>query len=374
MNHYISSGSIRKRRDGRWEGRYIDADGHRHSLYGRKKSEVQGQLISSLSTVQEGTIAFMPVTSMGDLCERWLENAALTVRPKTLLTYRYLINLHIKPALGSIPVAKLTVLQVQGLLSKKHANGLSPRSVAHVRAVLRTVLNQAVRWDLVSRNVAALAFPPKLVRKQIPYLTADEARMVLRAARETDLEAIIRLALSLGLRQGEILGLRWSDLDVEKRSLHVRNALHRVNGTYALAETKTQKSQRTLALPESILQSLEVWRKKQRENRSAARDLWAEEIPDLIFTTVMGRPLHGSTVHHQFTRLLDRCGLSHRSFHSLRHTAATLALGQGVDLKTVSTMLGHSQISLTADTYAATLPALVADAAARIDDLLREDD
>lgn len=373
MKHYSSSGSIRKRTDGRWEGRYIDLDGSRHSVYGRTKSEVQRQIINILHGVQKGNLGFAPIISTADFSDQWLKHVATTIRPKTLMTYTYIVNVHIKPFLGDIPLHNLTVVRVQELLNNVRADGLSPRSVAHIRAVLRTALNQAMRWDLVPRNVASLTTPPKLDQSQINPLDVVESRIVLAGVNNTHLEPIITIAMVLGLRQGEILGLRWSDIDFETRYLHVRNTLQRIDGKYLLAETKTVKSQRMLALPNMVVQSLKIQKQRQEEYRLIARNEWYEEIPNLVFTSCTGSPLHGSTVNHQFHKLLDRCNLPRRSFHSLRHTAATLALGQGVDLKTVSTMLGHSQISLTANTYATTLPSLLVEAANKLDQLLGEE-
>lgn len=373
MKHYSSGGSICKRSDGRWEARYMDLDGSRHSMYGRTKSEVQKRLISTLNSVQEGALTFSPITSVEDLCDRWLEYVACTVRTRTFVTYSYIVKIHIKPHIGNVPVRQLTVLHVQNLLNDLRSGGLSPRSVVHVRAVLRTALNQAIRLDLVSRNVAQLASPPRLDENHSLPLTVAESRAVLSCVRDTDLECIITLAISLGLRQGEILGLRWTDVDFDKGHLHVRNALCRTAGSYVLAQTKTAKSQRMLALPAGAVASLQRHKVRQRKYRTIAQNEWQEEIPDLVFTTFTGRPLHSSTIHHQFNKVLDLCNLPRRPFHALRHTAATLALGQGVDLKTVSTMLGHSQISLTANTYATTLPSLLVEAAIKINDLLRDD-
>ncbi|NNM97548.1 MAG: site-specific integrase, partial [Candidatus Dormibacteraeota bacterium] len=198
----------------------------------------------------------------------------------------------------------------------------------------------------------------------------EECSLILGCAPRFDLLAVVAIAVGMGLRQGEILGLRWQDIDLERRTLKVQRALQRVHGRSQLVDPKTSRSRRTLPMPSLVHSALLQQRSDQDAARELAGALWEEEVPGLIFTTALGRPRCGTAVTHTFHRLLAEAGVRQRTFHTLRHSAATLMLAGGVDLKTVSTMLGHSQIGLTADTYASVLPGLQREAAARMDAIL----
>lgn len=202
-----------------------------------------------------------------------------------------------------------------------------------------------------------------------PFLP-DECSRILHGAGAFGLEAVVALALGLGLRQGEVLGLRWRDIDLDGSTVRVQMALQLVRGLYTLVEPKTVRSRRTLPMPDFVKDAVARRRSEQDADRLRAGDLWHEAIEGLVFTTALGSPRNGPALTHTFHRLLEAERVPQRTFHTLRHSAATLMLGAGVDLKTVSTVLGHSQIGLTADTYGSTLPGLKLEAAKRMDGLL----
>jgi len=221
---------------------------------------------------------------------------------------------------------------------------LAPKYVKNIRAVLRGALNQAVRWDLLGRNPASLVEPPRVERYEIKPLTPVEARAFLAAIRGDRLEALYSVALTMGLRQGEALGLRWSDVDLDIGSLRIEKQLQRIEGRLQLVELKTKLSRRALIMPSSIVASLREHRHRQLEERSAARDRWVES--GLVFTTPGGEALEGSTVTRHFHDYLERAGLPQRRFHDLRHSCATLLLVQGVSPRVVMDVLGHSDIGI----------------------------
>jgi integrase len=231
-------------------------------------------------------------------------------------------------------------------------------------------LNKAVRWGLVARNVAALVDGPRIPHHEIGPLTPEEARALLEAARGHRMEALYSVAIAIGLRQGEALGLTWQDVDLEAGVLHVRRALSRVEGEYRLVETKTARSRRTLALPTVALVALREHRQRQRIERVAAGKRWDGRW-GLVFCTRSGRPLHGPSVTQEFQELLARVGLPRQRFHDLRHACASLLLAQGVELKVIQELLGHSAIAVTANTYAHVMGELKRDAAARMDAVFR---
>ncbi|MCX6020328.1 MAG: site-specific integrase [Chloroflexi bacterium] len=259
---------------------------------------------------------------------------------------------------------KLTPQMVAALLKKKSASNLSPRRVQMIRAVLRKALNDALRMGLVARNVATLVDPPKQVRHEIQPLTPEQARQFLNAVKGSRLEALYVTAVTMGARQGELLGLRWQDVDLDGAVMRVANSLHRVEGEYRLAEPKTAKSRRTLPLPPITVAALRAHRVRQLEERLHAGDVWEDwQGAGLVFTREDGGPLHASTVTHGFQKLLERAGLPKVRFHDLRHTAATLLLAQGAPARLIMEVLGHSQISLTMNTYAHVMPAAMREAA-----------
>jgi integrase len=256
------------------------------------------------------------------------------------------------------------------MMNAKLEEGLSPQTVRHIRATLRRALGQAMKWGLVSRNVATLVDPPKVSRKKVEALTPERAGEILEAVKGHRLESLYIVAMAVGVRQGEALGLHWKDIDFERGQLSVRRALQRIDGELRLVEPKSQQAKRTITLPEVALMALRAQRAQQNRERLAAGAEWQDS--GFVFSTSVGTPLDGPNVTRTFQRLLKDAGLPPHRFHDLRHDCATLLLSQGVPLRVVKEMLGHSQISLTADTYAHVVPALQKDAADRMDQALMD--
>ena len=237
-----------------------------------------------------------------------------------------------------------------------------------IRGVLRTALNEAMRWDLLGRNVAALARPPRSQPKAVSPFTPDEARRLLAAATRDRLGALYAVALAMGLRQGEALGLTWDRIDFSNRSVRIDRQLQRRDTRLQLVELKTVQSVRTLPMPDSIAGILDSHKLAQADERELAGSRWNET--GLVFTTSIGTGLEGPAVTKAFQRLLQDAGLQRRRFHDLRHSCATLLLVQNVPPRVVMEILGHSQISMTMNTYSHVLPSLKRDAAAGMDALL----
>jgi integrase len=251
----------------------------------------------------------------------------------------------------------------------KLAAGLSPRTVQYHHAILRRALGQAHRWGLVSRNVAKLVDPPRVRRPEIRPLTPEQARTLLEAARGDRLEALYTVALAVGLRQGEALGLRWDDIDLDRGWLTVRNALQRLGPGWQLVEPKTARCRRTIALPSVVAAALQSHRTRQLQERLWAGARWQEN--DFVFASRIGTPLDGTNVTRRFQQLLRRSGLPRQRFHDLRHACASLLLAQGVHPRVVMETLGHSQVGLTMNTYSHVIPALQREAATQMDAVLR---
>ncbi|MDP9383600.1 MAG: site-specific integrase [Chloroflexota bacterium] len=262
--------------------------------------------------------------------------------------------MHAIPALGRHQLDKLAPQHVAELLKTKQQAGLSPRRVHHIRAVVRTALNQALRWGLVTGNAAALVDPPRQTAPEVDPFSPAQARAALAAAEADRLGTLFRLALTLGLRQGEVLGLRWADVDLEAGVIRVRHSLQRIDGALILKEPKTEKSRRTLHLPLSLVVALRSHRVAQLEERLLAGDRWQER--DFVFTTRTGTPLDARNVIRSWHRLLAKAGIERRPFHTCRHTAASLLLAEGVPVKVVQEVLGHTLMSTTADIYGHLFP------------------
>jgi integrase len=366
-------GMIHERADGRWEARlslgYVDGRRARKSLFGKSQREVREKLTKVLRDRDQG----MPIAAderqpLAAYLARWLEDAARqSVRPRTLDGYQRIVGKHLSPAIGRIPLARLSPADVQAMLNAKSSTGLSPQTVRNIHAVLRRALSQAMRWGLVARNVATLVELPRVARAEVRALSPADARAILEAVRGDRLEGLINVTLATGMRQGEALGLRWRDVDLDDGSLSIRHTLQRLGGAQ-LVEPKTARSRRVLAASAGTVAALRAHRTRQLEERLWAGSRWQEA--DYVFTTRDGAPWDGTNVTKRFQRLLAAADLPRLRFHDLRHGAASLLLAQGIHPRVVMEMLGHSTIAVTMNVYSHVTPALQREAANRMDELL----
>lgn len=348
-------GTIRERSDGRWEARISvrSEDGRlrRRSLYGASRGEVQQQLVKALRDEQQGITLDDSRQTVETFLHEWLETTAKpSIKPRSHERFEQIIRLHIIPTLGGLRLEKLGHQHIQRLLNAKSEEGLAPQTVVHVRNVLRLALNHALKWNLVSRNVALHLDPPIIVRHEIKVLWQDDARRLLEAVKGERLEALYSVALALGLRRGEALGLKWVDLDLDAGRLTVLRSLQRVAGKLQLVETKTSSGRRTITLPQIALRALREHRRRQLQERLIAGSEWNDS--GLVFTNYRGIPLEPMTLRRDFRRVLAKAGLPAMRLHDLRHSAASLMLTLGVPLKTIQEVLGHSSIGVTAGFYA----------------------
>jgi integrase len=364
-------GSIYQRRDGRWVAQVTRDDGPPKYYYGQTRDAVKRKLTQALHDQQEGLPLVGDRQTVAQYLEAWLTGTAQhRLRPRTFIRYQQLVRTHTLPTLGKLPLAKLTPQHLSQLYDAKRAAGLAPRSVQFLHAVLHSALKQALRWGLLPRNPAAAVQAPRPQRRPMQALDAEQAGRLLTAAADDPLGALYVLALMTGMRQGELLGLQWADVDGEAGRLTVRHTLQwHPGGRWTLDEPKTGHSRRTIRLPASALGALRAHRARQAADRLALGAAWADL--GLVFPNGVGRPLRPANLADRTHRkLLARAGLPAIRFHDLRHTYATLALGSGVPVKVVSETLGHASITLTLDTYSHVLPDMQDDAAARMEALL----
>ena len=367
-------GSITKRNDGRWMARYTvhTATGpKRRHIYGRTRQEVAAKLAKAM-TDRDGGIELDPSSvTVNEYLRRWLTDSVKgSVRPITFESYERLIRVHVVPALGRVKLKALSPAHLQGLYRDRLDAGLSPCTVQRVHAVIHRALKQALRWGLVPRNVSEAVDPPKAQRKEIRPLTPEQVRTLLKAAQGDRLEALFALAITTGLRQGELFGLRWENVDLEAGRLSVRQTLTTPKGGRRLGPPKRNKSRRSVKLTSGVVKVLKAHRERQLEEREKLAELWQDH--DFVFTTQVGTPLNRHNFFRRcFKPLLEEAGLPRSvRFHDLRHTCATLLLSKNVNPKIVQELLGHANISQTMDTYSHMLPDMQERAAAAMDDIL----
>jgi integrase len=371
-------GNIRKHatRD-LWEARYTAADGRRHSVYAPTLEECQTALRAALTQVDNGIRPADTRATVADYLAEWLDNSvAVRLRPRTQESYRETVKLYVAPAIGKIRLAKLTPEHVARMLAALTARGdLSPTTVRYVGSVLRIALNRALKQGRVVRNVATLADLPAKASRELVPLTAKQVRAFLAATEGDPLGPLFLAAVGTGLRQGELLALRWTDVDLKAGTLTVAHTLRR--GTHELAEPKTGRSRRTLALAPAVVAGFKRQKARQAAEQLAAGPQWQDQ--DFVFTggrrrgrylVPDGRPLDAGHVLRRFQGCLAAAGLEAQPFHALRHAYATLLLEQGEELGVVSRILGHSNLSTTADVYSHFTRSLSARAADRMDAVL----
>ena len=338
---------------------YTSSGRKRRTVYGKTRAEVATKLAKAISNRADGLTFDSKNLPVGKYLDSWLKDSVQdTVRLTTYQGYERIVRLHIKPTLESIKLDRLTSHHVRGLYREKLEVDLAPRVVQLIHTTLHKALKQAVADDLIPRNVTESVKAPRPVSKEMQPLSPDQARALLKAARGEKLEALYILALTTGMRQGELLGLKWEDIDMETGILHVRRTLSTAMGEgFSFNPPKTAKSRRSIRSPQLALVSLRRHRAVQLEERIKVARLWKDN--DLVFTTGVGTPISRSDlITRSFKPLLQRSGLPDIRFHDLRHTCATLLLGKGVHVKLVQELLGHSTIAVTLDTYSHVLPGM----------------
>ncbi len=341
------------------------AAGRRLSITGKTKEEVKRKRRELLASADKGIVPIREHYSLQQFVARWLEDVVLhTTRPRTLEFYTEVMSRYVLPELGTVRLAFLQPAQVQRLQSKLLDRGLSTRTVRHVHTVLRTCLEQAVRWNLMPRHVADTVDPPRVQREELQVLTAEQVKALL-AAGSGRLVVLLNVAVNTGMRQSELLGLRWRDVDLDRGELRVRNQYGRDG---QLAEPKSGRGRRTIDLPIGTVAALREHRTQQIEDRLIMGPDW--EDMDFVFCTHRGRPLGHRNVLRDFAALLKRADLPAVPFHVLRHTHATLLLSAGVPVGDVSARLGHSSAAMTLDVYGHVLPDAGRAIAARLELLL----
>jgi integrase len=366
-------GSITRRKDGLYMARYTvetAIGAKRKTLYGKTRGEVSEKLTKAMADRDEGLVFDADNLKVGEYLERWLVDSVLdTVRPTTYERYEQIVRIHVRPALGSVKLKNLTPVHVRGLYREKLEAGLSARTAQYIHVTLHKALKQAVQDGLIPRNATEAVKAPQVRREEMRPLSGDQVKVLLEVARGDRLEALYVLAIHTGLRQGELLGLKWEDVDLESGTLRVRRTLVTAKGGPVLTAPKTKGSRRSVKLTQGAVEALRSHLKHQLQEIDRAGSLWREN--GLMFASESGEPLDRRYLTScRYKALLKRAELPMIRFHDLRHTCATLLLSKNVNPKIVSEMLGHASIAITLDTYSHVLPNMRDQAAAAMEEAL----
>lgn len=352
----------------RWQGKLTLPSGKRQSVYGKTQREVQTKLAQLRREVEAG----MHGTTDGEqtflaFAQSWY-NLHRTLGPKTLSNYRSMLRHHFD-GIGHLPLTKLTPVAIQQHYAKKLAIR-SSTTVHHLHGFFHVVLENAVKLGILPRNPADHVDAPPLDVEEFQALSEEQVQTLIAALRDDPYEAAYVVALSTGLREAELLGLTWEDIDWNRRLIRMGQTLKLIDGVYSLHKTKNPHSRRTIPLPDYAASVLMRWRARQAEERDLMGTAWGEDF-GLVFTTPAGRPVHRDSLLRHFRAVLHRVGLPEGTrIHDLRHTFATLLLERGVHVKVVSELLGHSNIEITLRVYGHVTPRMQGTAVTEINALL----
>ena len=367
----------------------------------RTRKDAETALNDILGTIQNGTYVHPAKVTLAEfLEEQWLPAITPTIRSTTLVGYKCLVSAHLIPGLGSTPLQKLTPSAINAFYGKllteprvsrkrqkpeeernkpeekgkrpedeEKPRPLTATTVRHIHTTLHRALRDAMRWGLIQRNPADAADPPAAritEANEMKTWSAKDLKAFFEATKDDRLHPLWRLLASTGMRRGEALGLRWSDVDLEavNPSLMVRQALVAAGYEVTFSEPKTKRGRRTIWLDAQTVRTLKMWRETQDRERKNKSELWMDT--GLVFTRENGAAWHPDRISKLFEEAVASSGLPRIRLHDLRHTHATIALGASIHPKVVSDRLGHSTVSFTLDVYSHCIPALSQDAAEKI--------
>lgn len=347
-------GSIYQRQDGRWTAAYYvpkpTGGESRRYVYGKTSDEVETKLVEIRNQVRSGAPVAPAGLTLARYLDEWMEQiAAPRIRPTTARSYRDAIRRHLAPKLGRKRLGQLTARDVRHFVAGLNAAGVGSRTAQYAHGVLRAALEDAVREEIIPRNVAKLVRVPRPVKQKREPLSVPEVRILLKSVADHRLYAMFVVLAVLGIRRSEVLGLRWEDVDLERGVVEIRRGLHRVDGKLTVFPTKTRGSERAVPLPPIVLRTLRVHRTKQNAEREALGARW----PDLgyVFTTPIGTPIDPRNCTRIVQTACDRAGLPPVRLHDLRHGCVTVLLDLGVPPRTVMEIVGHTTMEMTMTVY-----------------------
>lgn len=368
------TGHVRKRKtkdDKSWQivlDKGVDVNGKRireYITYKGNKQQAKNELAKRISEYNSGSYIESSKMTVKMLIDQWLTVYGVPqLAPSTVRGYKVNFDKHTIPYIGHILVQKLTGVEIQNMYTQLSKTGLSPRSVHYVHTTLHEVLEYAYKTRLISLNPANFVSAPKQAKYKAEVYNTDEVTKLLSCAKGTDMEIPLMIDLETGLRRGELLALKWSDINWEARTLIVQRNLVCIDGEYKFGSPKTKSGNRKLLLSESLIEKLRQHRVKQTEIRLQLGATYQNN--DLVCCRDDGNPYHTGSFSHKFANLLKKHGLKRIRLHDIRHTNATLMLENGIPAKIASERLGHSGIAITLDTYSHVSPIMQKDAVEKL--------
>jgi len=347
----------------------VSIDGKRITRSFNTKEECRTWIRDTHDQMRKGMTYDMSGVTLSEFLQPWIALHKIRLSPKTAVRYEQIIRDHIVPQLGGIKLRDLRLGQIEAHCQALLSKGLSPRSARFAHMIIHRSLDDAVRKGYVSHNAAHGATLPRSIPKEMANLDEDEVMRFMIAIQDSRHEALYHLAIKTGMRKGEILGLKWSDLDWKKGTLRIQRQVYRVHKQgLVIRPPKTRAGIRTIQLGEKMLEVLHYHHSRQQIQKAAAGKRWKEH--NLIFSSTIGTHLGGSSLIVDFKKLLEQANVRKIRFHDLRHTAASLMLNNGIPVIVVSKMLGHSKTSTTLDIYGHLIPTMQDEAARLMDELV----
>jgi len=343
-----------------------------HTRSFRTKKEAQKFLNDTVTDIRDGLFSEPSKVTFGEfLTERWLPTKQMAVRASTYASYRAMVERHVQPALGQIPIQQLTADRLDRFYADLVAKALATKTIRNIHVLVHRALRDAVRKNLIPRNVADAADPPKLNRAnraEMQTWTPDQLRAFFEGIASHRLAAAYILAATTGMRRGEVLGVRWRDIDFKTRRLHVQQTVLSVEYQITIGRPKTLRGERKIALDPETVRVLKAHRAAQRREKHLLGEGYRDQ--GLVFARENGEPIHPDYFSQTFDRTVKRLKLPKIRLHDLRHTHATLGLAAGIHVKVISDRLGHATTSFTQDIYMHAIPAIEDNAADQIADLI----
>lgn len=362
-------GSIYQRPDGLWVARIdvgTDANGKRRrkAFYGKTKKSVATKLTNEASAQINGTAVDSGKMTVAELLKKWLdESATPTCSPGTTSEYQRIVDSHLVPRIGKVKLSALRPLHIQSMLSNMETAKVGARTRQYCFATLHRAFVVAMRWQLMIRNPCDGVDPPKVIKREVTPLTIEQIETLLKASKSNRFHAMFVLAITTGMRQGELFGLQWDSVDLKKGILHVRHSLEEIKGALRLKEPKSASGRRQIALPAMAIKALLDHKAAQLAERLTGCSH--------VFPDSDGGLLRKCSFHRwAWAKVRKAAKLEGVHFHDLRHSSASLMLADGIHMKSIQSILGHSTISMTMDTYAHLMPDSQRQAAATFDRLL----
>ena len=363
-----NEGSIHRRESGTWRAQ-VTLEGRRLSHTANTRRECQDWIRETLGQIDYGLTFASTQITFEDYLENWLSSKKASIKHTTWIHYSHLAHIYIIPSIGKFKIRDLNPNRIQSLYNRLIAEEIGIHTVRKIHTVMHSALAHAVKTGLISRNPASATIPPSIPPKEMKFFDESQIIQMLVTAKGHRWEALYHLAVTTGMRQMEILGLKWTDLDLTKQTIKVKRQLVRPDGkAIKFTSPKTKFGRRNIDIGSKAVMILRGHHERQLSERNTAGEKWEEH--DLVFTICTGGPIHPRNLLRNFKKLLQDAGLPEIRFHDLRHTAASLMLNHGIPLIIVSRRLGHVRPSITLDVYGHLIPTMHSEVAQLMEDLI----